>query len=92
MDRLEDTEEAPVDLKNLLDHLDDLSRLELNGREIRNSIKLARQLAFSRKNALDYNCLKHVIDVANQFDKYLKKLNEDMDASVIAKELGLRNE
>lgn len=70
-------------------HLDDLSSFELNGREIRNSIKLARQLAFSRGQALDYKCLKHVVDVSSEFDRYLKRLNENVN---IAKEYGLRNE
>lgn len=88
IDRLESTEKAPINLTDLKRHLNDLSRFDLNGREIRNSIKLARQLAFFRGDELDFKCIKHVVGVSSQFEDYLKKLENPQDA----KEAGFRNE
>jgi hypothetical protein len=92
IDRLQGTTKAPVNIDDLREHLDDLSDFDLNGREIRNSMKLASSLASSKGKALDYECLKHVVDVGNKFNRYLKKLNENMSPSEVAKEFGLRNE
>lgn len=48
----------------------------MNGRQIRNAITAARQLARSRCKNLLYTHLKRFIGVAGKFDKYSKGVKE----------------
>ncbi|KAF4481389.1 ATPase family AAA domain-containing protein 3 [Colletotrichum fructicola Nara gc5] len=54
-------------------HLRDLAKANLNGREIRNAISTARQLAVFRGEALGYEHIARVIGEARKFDDYLKE-------------------
>jgi SpoVK/Ycf46/Vps4 family AAA+-type ATPase len=56
------------ELKNKIDVL---ARHKLNGREIRNTVKTAMQLAHYRKESLEYSHFQRVIEVADEFEKYL---------------------
>jgi hypothetical protein len=62
----------------------------MNGREIRNAVTTARQLAMFKKKSLDFECMKHVIQVSGRFDKYLKGINEGMDDEELAEDKGWR--
>ena len=42
--RSQGTDNAKADVENILDHIEDLSKEVMNGREIRNSFTIARQL------------------------------------------------
>jgi len=81
---------ANIDIRDIRRHLVELSDIELNGREIRNAVTTARQLAMFKNKLLDFDCLKHVIDVSGSFDKYLKKVNEGMSADELAREYRIR--
>ncbi|KAK7701513.1 hypothetical protein SLS64_010258 [Diaporthe eres] len=69
-----------IDAENILSHIDNLAKPELNGREIRNAISTARQLARYRKQPLGYEHLQSVIAEAEKFDQYLKDLHEGFSA------------
>ncbi|KIX97702.1 uncharacterized protein Z520_06480 [Fonsecaea multimorphosa CBS 102226] len=73
INRLKELGEA-IDSEDLEDHLAMLGKEELNGRQIRNAITTARQLAKYKKRPLCYDHLKHVITVSSQFEQYMKDL------------------
>jgi SpoVK/Ycf46/Vps4 family AAA+-type ATPase len=89
LEKFESTE-AQVDLASLRENLVQLARFKLNGRQIRNVITTARQMALHKRQAVNFTAIKHVIQVSTKFDQYLKKLNEDLDDEEIAREDGRR--
>lgn len=74
------TDVFEIDAENILGHIDKLATPELNGREIRNAISTARQLARYRKQPLGYNHIQAVIAEAEKFDQYLKDLHQGFSA------------
>jgi SpoVK/Ycf46/Vps4 family AAA+-type ATPase len=75
---LEEDEEE-VNLAELVRHLDELSDLEMNGRQIRNSLMTARQLAMFRKESLDWEHLEQSIKTAQDFNRYLRTIHGHTD-------------
>ncbi|KAF5597742.1 aaa family atpase [Fusarium subglutinans] len=65
-----------VDIRSMRDRLDDLAKAPLNGREIRNMISTARQLAVFRKEKLGYQHLDTVMAEAKKFGEYIKRLHK----------------
>ena len=63
-----------VEYDDILDHLDDLARPEMNGREIQHTIATAQHLARHRRKKMCYSHLKHVLDVSGRFDKHLQDI------------------
>lgn len=64
--------EVPINKDEIRWEVDRLAEQELNGRQIRNTIKTARQLAAHKKEAvLQVSHLEHVIKVANEFERYI---------------------
>jgi SpoVK/Ycf46/Vps4 family AAA+-type ATPase len=88
--RLEDLKETSVNYGDLERHVNDLADHEMNGREIRNAITTARQLAIYRKQPLDFASLHDVIKTSSMFDKYLLELNHGNSGDDIAREYGKR--
>jgi hypothetical protein len=84
------TEAADLDLPDLRRNLSNLSKYELNGREIRNAISVARPLALSNGAQVDFKCLQKVIGVQQRFLRYLKDMNEGLDDEKVAREEGKR--
>ncbi|KAF4453922.1 hypothetical protein F53441_3447 [Fusarium austroafricanum] len=74
-----------MDIPDLRKHLDELSQANLNGREIRNSLSIARQLALYRQEALQFHHLKDVMDEAKKFDDYLNKVHDGYSADDISR-------
>ena len=62
----------------------------MNGRQIRNAMTTARQLAKYKDQILDFKALKHVINVSGRFDNYLKNVNEGLSDEDLAREERLR--
>ena len=87
---MESFEDGTVDITDLRDHLDELKDAPMNGREIRNAITTARQYANWKKQTMNYEHLKDVIEVASRFDKYLDKLNGGLTQDELAQDEGLR--
>lgn len=79
-----------VDTEDLRAHLDELAGHNLNGRQIRNAVTTARQLALYRKEKMDYGHLNHVIKVAQKFEGYLLQVHEGTTDDQMAREDGLR--
>jgi hypothetical protein len=75
-----------MDISELREHLSELSQVKLNGREIRNALSIARQLALYRQEALQFHHLKDVMDEAKKFDDYLNELNDGFSADAICRD------
>ena len=83
----EDDENANFDEIKL--HLDDLAGNELNGRQIRNMLTTARQLAIFRNERLDWEHLEQALSVSSDFNAYLKRVQGHSDDQM-ARDSGLR--
>ncbi|KAI0160611.1 hypothetical protein GGR57DRAFT_455920 [Xylariaceae sp. FL1272] len=79
-----------IDVRNLRSNLTELSKFNLNGREIRNSINVARPLAKAEGRKVDFDSLKKVIRVQQKFEGYVKDMNEGLDDEKVAREVGKR--
>jgi hypothetical protein len=89
VERLKTVDEANVDYEDIKDHLDELAKEEMNGREIRNAITIGRQLAQFKEKTFCYSHLRHVITVSGKFGKYLQELRLYTDDE-LKREGGLR--
>lgn len=81
---------SDTDVEDILDHIDELSKEIMNGREIRNAITIARQLAQFKKEPFRYSHLQHVIKVGGRFGKYLKDLRDGYTDDDIKRDNQLR--
>ena len=90
INRLKSFESDTVDTDDLHRHIDKLAGFDMNGRQIRNAVTTARQLAMFKKKNMDYSVLEHVINVSNRFDTYLKKVKEDLTDEEIARGMQVR--
>ncbi|ETS84852.1 hypothetical protein PFICI_02877 [Pestalotiopsis fici W106-1] len=79
-----------VDFDDVECYITELAKHELNGRQIRNVITTARQLAVSRNELMRYKHLEHVIKVSSKFDKYLKTVREGFSDDQVARDEGIR--
>jgi len=71
--------DANVNIGELEEHIDELAEEEMNGRQIRNAMTTARQLALHRKQRLDWSHLEQALTTAKEFDRYLKKVQGHSD-------------
>jgi hypothetical protein len=78
-----------VNTEELKDKIDVLAKHTLNGRQIRNIINTARQLAKYKGDTLSYSHLDQAIDVANEFEEYVLKTQGHSDEEY-ARDLGMR--
>ena len=69
----EDEENANIPELRL--HLDELAKIEMNGREIRNTVTTARQLAAFQNRRLDWEHFDRTLKVAVDFNTYLQKVH-----------------
>ncbi|KAK5558784.1 hypothetical protein LTR46_002973 [Exophiala xenobiotica] len=90
INRVREIDSANVDADEILDNIEELSGHPMNGREIRNSITTAMQLAQYKGQTFGFTHLKHVINVAQGFDKYLTALREGISDDDIKRGQGLR--
>ncbi|KAK3898553.1 P-loop containing nucleoside triphosphate hydrolase protein [Staphylotrichum tortipilum] len=88
--RLQILDKDNIDIDDLNDHIEDLVKWEMNGREIRNVITTARQLSRYRKTTLRYALLQHVINITGKFEEYLRKVKEGMTDEELARDEGRR--
>ena len=66
----------PMDVTSIRESVPTLSKKDMNGRQIRNVIKTARQLARFEKCPLNLEHLKRVIKVSQQFVEYMDEIEE----------------
>ncbi|KAF4872035.1 ATPase family AAA domain-containing protein 3 [Colletotrichum siamense] len=88
-DMIEKSADEDANIAELEDHLDQLASEEMNGRQIRNAILTARQLAKHRKERLEWVHLDQVMKTSAAFNKYLKTVRGQSDDK-IAREEGRR--
>jgi hypothetical protein len=88
--RLEHIEKDNVNTRNLREYLDELAGHDMNGRQIRNALTTARQLALYKGKQMDYSLLKHAITVSSKFDQYLKNVKHNFSDDELAREGGVR--
>ncbi len=85
-----------MDFADLQLNINNLSKEEMNGRQIRNAITTARQYAEFKDKPLNYEVIKKVITVAGRFDRYLhdvkkaRKVKDGTDDDKIARDAGAR--
>ncbi|KAK6860766.1 P-loop containing nucleoside triphosphate hydrolase protein [Apiospora arundinis] len=72
-------EKEAVDFDDITAHMDELSQFEMNGRQIRNSLATARQLALFEHETLDWERIKDAIEVASDFNNYIKEVHGHTD-------------
>ncbi|KAI9687110.1 MAG: hypothetical protein M1822_002521 [Bathelium mastoideum] len=65
-----------VDVEDIRKQVSVLARPQMNGRQIRNVVTTARQLAKFRRERLGFTHLQRVIKVCKQFDDYLAEVKE----------------
>jgi hypothetical protein len=87
---LKSMNDGNIDSDDIIKHVEQLSAYEMNGRQIRNVITTGRQLALHKKTKLDWECLRHIINVSERFEKYLKEVNENTTDDEWAREQGVR--
>jgi SpoVK/Ycf46/Vps4 family AAA+-type ATPase len=68
-----------INHEELKEKTDVLARHKLNGRQIRNTVNTARQLARFRKETVSYAHFDQAIDVANEFEEYVVKTHGHTD-------------
>jgi hypothetical protein len=68
-----------VDVHDLELNINKLARVEINGRQIRNVITLARYLAKFRKQMLVYKHVQDALASVVKFDEYLSKVRGSDD-------------
>ncbi|RDW64664.1 hypothetical protein BP6252_10315 [Coleophoma cylindrospora] len=86
--RLEDTDEGE-NVDQIKDRLDELAKHDLNGREIRNALSTARQLASHEGEKMRWKHLELAIKTTNNFGNYLRNVHGHSDREW-AKEAGKR--
>lgn len=75
-----------IKFKEIRNEIEVLAKAELNGRQIRNAISTARELAAYQREPMGYEHLKIVIKEAEKFDEYLLELNENYTADEIQRD------
>lgn len=71
--------------RDIRDRLPELSKKMLNGREIRNAISTARQLAMFEQEAMGYQHLETVVSEMEKFDEYATELKGGLTDDVVAR-------
>ncbi|KAI1827299.1 hypothetical protein F4861DRAFT_550865 [Xylaria intraflava] len=78
------------DFEDIRVHIAELAECNLNGREIRNAISTARQLARYKNEPLAYKHLERVIKETRKFEEYVTELNRGFSSDEIRKDRGER--
>ncbi|KAK2757815.1 ATPase [Colletotrichum kahawae] len=79
-----------VNISQISNHLEELAKESLNGRDIRNVISTARQLASYKQCQLEYSHLRTVIDETKRFEEYLRTLHGGLSMDEIQLDQGER--
>ncbi|KAG6353979.1 hypothetical protein INS49_004950 [Diaporthe citri] len=78
-DMIEESEDEDANMAELERRLDELAAHEMNGRQIRNALLTARQLAKHEGERLDWKHLNQAMKTAADFNKYLKTVKGHSD-------------
>ncbi|KAI0506425.1 ATPase [Xylaria bambusicola] len=78
------------DFQDIRAHIPEMAERNLNGREIRNAISTARQLAMYKREPMSYKHLERVIKETSKFEAYITELNRGFSSDEISKDKGER--
>ncbi|ETS74037.1 hypothetical protein PFICI_13903 [Pestalotiopsis fici W106-1] len=81
---------STIDIADITKHLEALAAIHLNGRQIRNAVSTAKQLALFKKEAMGYKHLDRVISEVMKFENYIQKVHGDLTPDEIAEERQIR--
>jgi SpoVK/Ycf46/Vps4 family AAA+-type ATPase len=90
LNRLERIDEDRINIDDLRRHVKELARHEMNGRQIRNALTTARQLALFADETMNFTHLKRAIRVSTKFDQYLRDVKHGATDDDIARDEGVR--
>lgn len=76
---IEESEDEDANMAELERRLDELASHEMNGRQIRNAVLTARQLAKHERERLDWKHLSQVMKTSADFNKYLTTVKGHSD-------------
>lgn len=79
-----------IDFHDIECYIEDLTKYDLNGRQIRNVLTAGRQYANFKKERMAFHHLKHAIDVSSKFEKYLKTVQEGYSDDQVMRTEGVR--
>lgn len=79
-----------ADFADIRAHIPRLAMVPMNGRQIRNSISTARQLAIYEKERMTSHHLERAIHVSEKFEKYLLEVKDNVGDDEWAREEGAR--
>jgi SpoVK/Ycf46/Vps4 family AAA+-type ATPase len=82
--------EKNIDYDDVEMYYDELAAHDLNGRQIRNCITIARQLAQFKGKKMTYAHLTHSIKISHRFNTYVKSVRDGLTDEQIARSDGLR--
>jgi SpoVK/Ycf46/Vps4 family AAA+-type ATPase len=74
-----EADEEDVNLDELNKHMQELADQDMNGREIRNALTTARQIALFQKETLAWEHVEQAITTASVFNKYLGTVHGHTD-------------
>ena len=77
--RMLEDDQVDADLLDLNQHLDELAEEKMNGREIRNVLTTARQLALFKEETLCWKHLEQTLTIGRDFTKYLEDVHGHRD-------------
>jgi SpoVK/Ycf46/Vps4 family AAA+-type ATPase len=83
------SERNEMEYNEIEQHLDELAKHKLNGRQIRNVINTARQLASYYSKPLENEYIDDALAVVNEFEEYVSKVHPYTDEEY-AQEMGIR--
>jgi AAA+ superfamily predicted ATPase len=68
-------DEEDVHFEDLAQHMEELAEHQMNGRQIRNTLTTARQMAIYRRQTLEWDHLQQAITVESDFNRCFQKLH-----------------
>lgn len=83
-------QEADMNYQQLRSKIGVLANSKLNGRQIRNAIRTARQLASQANQALSFDHLQKAIKVADEFEQYVVETHGGQTDEDFAKTQNIR--
>lgn len=90
-DEKEQDETLDIDVKGLKDSSSSLAQINLNGRQIRNAVRTARQLALYDNETFSTEHIREYIKVVKEFETYVEETQGD-SSSKLAELAGVRKD
>lgn len=90
-DEKEQDNTLDIDVKGLKDSSSSLAQIDLNGRQVRNAVRTARQLALYDNETFSTEHIREYIKVVKEFETYVEETQGD-SSSKLAELAGVRKD